>query len=1158
MSFVERLWPRRARCEQTPRTARSMAMRRHRARRRMSAETLERRAMLASTPLAAGAPVDELLPDMFAWASESRSFLNGSYVDTASQPGNNLLRFSTAVANIGQGPMELRGGSILPSGNQQVYQRVFREGGTFTDSLVGEFTYHATHQHIHFDGYAVYNLRQALVNDGVGDVVASGGKVSFCLLDVTRYDSAAPSARYSTCGQNQGISVGWADVYDDSLPDQWIDVTDVPDGEYWLEVVVDPENRLRESDETNNIARVRVSLGGGGELGDRFELNDSVEDATNFGIVGDRVENDLSIHAAGNDDYFRMEMAAAGTLDVAIAFVHEQGDLDIELLDAAKNVVATSNSTDDGERIVREVAAGEVYYLRVFEFGGGVSPDYDLSIDGPDGNFGDRFEPNDSFASAVHLGQMGDRVETGLSIHAPGNDDYYRFTAAATGTLDVSLNFIHALGDADMELYDGGFNSIAVADSTNDVELISVPVVAAATYYLHVYGAEDATNEGYTLTFDGPGGAAGDRFEANDDPASATDLGLLGDRTEANLSIHLPNNDDYYRFTAAGTGALNATLAFAHAEGDLDLRLLDAGMNVLAESISADDNEELTFAVDAGGSYYLHVYGFEGATNASYSLSIDGPVPSGNIAGIVWDDKNNDGIRDASEPGLPGRVIYVDANGNGQFDSFPPTTDEFVAAGLPLPIADHAVAQSPIEVSGVARPIESVSLQLSLAHSYVGDLHGHLVSPAGTRIELFSHVGGSGDDMTGTTFDDTAALSIELGSAPFTGAFRPLESLATFAGGNANGTWTLEIEDDEDGDEGSLLAWSLALVSEGYFEPSAATNAAGAYAITGVAPGEYTVAEELPPEWEVSFPAPMSTHTATVNVAETTGDVDFGNHSTVAHLARVIDVRLQRSAGSSVGYSLPVGNGTQLAAAPFVGIDQIAVTFDRAWNVTEESFELHGVNVANYATVGGLLAVSPALGESIVATWMLAEPLSTDKLLLVVHAGAAGDVQLDGEWTNPSGGDPGDVFPSGDGQPGGDFRFRFDVLPGDANGDGAVDGGDLAALVDGGFSTKFGAGYLIRNDLDGNGRVDVVDAVMARNHLGASLPAGEPGASPAAAGALVTRVAERVAERTPVRRIPRVDPRAVVSNSPAVVDRVFDTGSFDATLRGVRARRVRY
>jgi hypothetical protein len=217
-------------------------------------------------------------------------------IDSTSQPGRDLLRFSTAVANIGQGAMELRGGAVLPNGNQQVYQRVFKEGGGFTDSLVGEFTYHATHQHIHFDGYAVYNLRQALVDDGVGDVVATGGKVSFCLLDVTRYDSSAPSARYQTCGQNQGISVGWADIYDDSLPDQWIDVTDVADGEYWLEADIDPENRLRESNESNNIARVRVSVGAGGDWAIASNRTTASRTRPTWASLR-RVESDLSIHA---------------------------------------------------------------------------------------------------------------------------------------------------------------------------------------------------------------------------------------------------------------------------------------------------------------------------------------------------------------------------------------------------------------------------------------------------------------------------------------------------------------------------------------------------------------------------------------------------------------------------------------------------------------------------------------------------------------------------------------------------------------------------------------------------------------------------------------------------------------------------------------------
>ena len=49
----------------------------------------------------------------------------------------------------------------------------------------------------------------------------------------------------------------------------------------------------------------------------------------------------------------------------------------------------------------------------------------------------------------------------------------------------------------------------------------------------------------------------------------------------------------------------------------------------------------------------------------------------------------------------------------------------------------------------------------------------------------------------------------------------------------------------------------------------------------------------------------------------------------------------------------------------------------------------------------------------------------------------AGNV-LDGEWNNPSSysqvGST-DMFPSGNGSAGGDFAFRFDVLPGDSTGE---------------------------------------------------------------------------------------------------------------------------
>ena len=205
-----------------------------------------------------------LSPDLFPLSSESRGYIHGWTYDTTTLPGRTLLRLSTAVANQGRGALELRGGTVNQDGTQNVNQRIFKEGGGYTDRLAGTFTHHAAHQHIHFDNFATYRLRHVTQDDGVGAAVASGQKISFCLLDIDHFDAAlsgSPAgARYNTCAQVQGISVGWSDVYDKSLPDQWIDVTDTPNGRYWIEVTADPDNRLQESDETNNSVRVLIDL----------------------------------------------------------------------------------------------------------------------------------------------------------------------------------------------------------------------------------------------------------------------------------------------------------------------------------------------------------------------------------------------------------------------------------------------------------------------------------------------------------------------------------------------------------------------------------------------------------------------------------------------------------------------------------------------------------------------------------------------------------------------------------------------------------------------------------------------------------------------------------------------------------------------------------
>lgn len=142
-----------------------------------------------------------------------------------------LLRFTTETRNVGGADMILG----TPSADDP------------------RFEYQACHGHYHFLRFATYRLL-----DRDGATAAAGGKVSFCLEDVHQWSADAEGPRYDC--DFQGIQRGWSDVYDSGLPGQWVDVTGVPPGNYTLEVTVDPDGLLDESDLSNNTARVPVRI----------------------------------------------------------------------------------------------------------------------------------------------------------------------------------------------------------------------------------------------------------------------------------------------------------------------------------------------------------------------------------------------------------------------------------------------------------------------------------------------------------------------------------------------------------------------------------------------------------------------------------------------------------------------------------------------------------------------------------------------------------------------------------------------------------------------------------------------------------------------------------------------------------------------------------
>jgi len=100
------------------------------------------------------------------------------------------------------------------------------------------------HGHYHMEGFSEY-----LVHDPIGNVVGSGHKQGFCFEDSFNFGDN-PSSGFSC--SFQGITSGWGDWYYKQLPGQWVDVTDLPAGDYTLEVKINVQELPYQFDEGEN------------------------------------------------------------------------------------------------------------------------------------------------------------------------------------------------------------------------------------------------------------------------------------------------------------------------------------------------------------------------------------------------------------------------------------------------------------------------------------------------------------------------------------------------------------------------------------------------------------------------------------------------------------------------------------------------------------------------------------------------------------------------------------------------------------------------------------------------------------------------------------------------------------------------------------------
>lgn len=175
------------------------------------------------------------------------------------------------------------------------------------------------------------------------------------------------------------------------------------------------------------------------------------------------------------------------------------------------------------------------------------------------------------------------------------------------------------------------------------------------------------------------------------------------------------------------------------------------------------------------------------------------------------------------------------------------------------PLADNAGDTNPVLSSidtaasfGPGWLVTSVSLDVVLDHTWVGDLAIELFSPTGTELQLMARPGTAiGNEQRGgpfgdssnlrptdpITFLDTALVSAEtMGQGVGNnrtvpaGSFRPdadgwttdITTLAGFVGEEAGGLWTLRVGDYANGDLGTLVQWNLNVTAVFVPEPAPA------------------------------------------------------------------------------------------------------------------------------------------------------------------------------------------------------------------------------------------------------------------------------------------------------------------------------------------------
>ena len=195
--------------------------------------------------------------------------------------GKLLLAATNAIVNVGDGPAELKATRIGDSRTMRARQ-VIRARGSATARVLPpsahiDFFDTGTRGVLWKWRHAIrFDLRRQAADGSLGAVVSRSPKIYSCLRDLQRVQQLTPGggsyagsprqAQFGGCstdpadrGVTLGTSVGWADIYPFSYPQNSLAVGGLR-GCFVYEHTVDPLDQVAELDEANNTGRTVVRL----------------------------------------------------------------------------------------------------------------------------------------------------------------------------------------------------------------------------------------------------------------------------------------------------------------------------------------------------------------------------------------------------------------------------------------------------------------------------------------------------------------------------------------------------------------------------------------------------------------------------------------------------------------------------------------------------------------------------------------------------------------------------------------------------------------------------------------------------------------------------------------------------------------------------------